>query len=61
MARRPGVLVQTPKSDIYVVMLAIALGGIVLGCLLMTLVLGGYGFSTKASSAASTSQVAGIA
>jgi len=51
-ARRPGVLVQAPKSDIYVVMLAIALGAMFIGCLLMTLILSSYNFSTKVSSVA---------
>jgi hypothetical protein len=41
--------VQAPKSDIFVVMLAIALGAIILGCLLMTIQLAGYGFSTTVS------------
>ncbi len=49
---RPGVFVQTPKSDIFVVMLGIALGAMVLGCLLLVLVLNRYGFSTKVSSVA---------
>jgi hypothetical protein len=59
--RRPGILVQSPKSDIYVVMLAIALGCIVLGCLLLAMLFGGYGFSTKVSSAASQYQTASLA
>jgi hypothetical protein len=49
--RRPGVLVQSPKSDIYVVLLGISLGAILLGCLLMTLLLARYGFSVKAAAA----------
>jgi hypothetical protein len=61
VARRPGVLVQSAKSDIFVVMLAIALGSIVLGCLLMIILFGGYGFSTKVSSVSSTAAVSSIA
>ena len=48
-AARPagrGVLVQQPKSDIFVVLLSIALGAILLGALLMLLVWGRYGYST---------------
>ncbi len=48
--RRGGVLVQAPKSDIYVVMLAIALGSMVIGSLLMILILSNYNFSAKVSS-----------
>jgi hypothetical protein len=44
---RPGVLVQAPKSDIYVVLLGIALGAIFLGCLFLLLILNHYGFKTK--------------
>jgi len=43
------VFVQQPKSDIFVVMLSVALGAMVLGCLLLILVLNRYGFSTKVS------------
>ncbi len=46
---RPGVFVQTPRSDVYVAMLGVALGAMVLGCLLLILILGRYGFQTKAS------------
>jgi hypothetical protein len=49
--------VQAPKSDIYVVMLGIALGSLVLGCLLMTLILSSYGFSTKVSSVSNAQEV----
>jgi hypothetical protein len=41
------VVIQSPKSDIFVVLLGISLGAIVLGCLLLTLVFSRYGFSTK--------------
>ena len=46
---RGGVFVQTPRSDIFVVLLAVSLGAIVLGCLLLLLVLNRYGFSSKAT------------
>lgn len=39
-----------PKSDIFVVMLGIALGAIVLGCILMFWVFGSHGFSITVSS-----------
>ncbi|MGO9464552.1 MAG: hypothetical protein ACLQIB_24315 [Isosphaeraceae bacterium] len=55
------VLVQAPKSDIYTVMLGIALGALVIGCLLMTLILNNYGFSTKVSSVTVNDQVARLA
>jgi hypothetical protein len=42
---RPGVFVQTPRSDIFVVMLGIALGAMVLGCLLLLLIVNQYGMS----------------
>ena len=44
-----GVFVQTPRSDIFVVLLGVALGAIVLGCLLLLLVMNRYGFSSKVS------------
>ena len=46
-----GVYVQSPKPDIYVALLAVALGAMILGCLLLVLVLNRYGFSTKVSAA----------
>lgn len=46
---RPGVFVQAPRSDIYVAMLGIALGAMILGCLLLVLVLNRYEFKTKAA------------
>jgi hypothetical protein len=45
--RRPGVLVPSPKSDIYVTLLGISLGAIVVACLLMVLLLTQYGFSVS--------------
>jgi hypothetical protein len=49
LAGRPGVFVQTPKSDIYVVMLGIVLGAMIIGCLLMVLILSRYEFKIKVS------------
>ncbi len=48
-AARParGVYVQQPKSDIYVLLLSIALGAILLGSLLLLLVWGRYDYKTK--------------
>jgi len=43
-----GVYVQSPKSDIFVVLLGVAFGAMLLGCLLLILVWNRYGFSTKA-------------
>ena len=60
--RRPGgVLVQSPKSDIFVVMLGIALGAVVLGCILMLIMFGRYSFSTKVSALPQPPQVTSIA
>ena len=56
-----GVYVQAPKSDIYVVMLAISLGAILLGCLLLGLVMNGYDFKTSATALApSNSPASGL-
>jgi hypothetical protein len=54
-------VIQSPKSDIFVVMLGIALGAILLGCLLMTIVLSRYSFSTKVSAVSSLPRAASIA
>jgi hypothetical protein len=48
-AGRPGVFVQTPRSDIYVALLGIALGAMIVGCILLALVLKRYEFSVKAA------------
>lgn len=48
-AGRPGVFVQAPRSDVYVAMLAVALGAILIGCLLLVLKLKDYDFETKAT------------
>jgi hypothetical protein len=42
------VLVQKPQSDVYVALLAVALGAMVLACLLLLLVWWRYDFKTKA-------------
>jgi hypothetical protein len=52
--RRPGVLVQAPKSDIYVALLGISLAALVLACLLMLLMLNRYSWSVKVASVAVT-------
>ncbi len=44
---RPGVFVQTPKSDIYVTMLGIALGAMLIGSILLVLILAKYDFKVK--------------
>ena len=49
-ATQRGVYVQAPKSDIFVVLLGVALGSMIVGCLLMFLVLNRYGFSRKVTS-----------
>jgi hypothetical protein len=46
------VLVQAPKSDIFVAMLGVAAGAILLSCLLMLLILWRYDFKTNAKLAA---------
>jgi hypothetical protein len=59
--RRPGVLVQSPKSDIYVVLLGISLGAIVISCILMLVMLARYNFNTKVSAIAPPAAAAAIA
>jgi len=58
---RPGVFVSTPKSDIYVVLLSIALGSMVLGSLLLVLILSRYDFKLKVSSLSPPSQASTLA
>lgn len=48
-ARGGRVLVQTPKSDVFVALLGVSLGAILLGCLLLALHLNRYEFQTKVS------------
>ena len=43
-AGRPGVYVATPKSDIYVTLLGVALGAMVLANLLLVILWGRYEF-----------------
>lgn len=50
-ARQRGVLVQAPKSDIYVALLGISLAAILIGCLLMILLLGSYEWKIKVAAA----------
>jgi len=59
-ARQRGVLVQAPKSDIYVALLGISLAAILIGCLLMILLLGQYGWSTKVAAVAPPSLTTAI-
>jgi len=46
------VLVQSPKSDIFVALLGVALGAIVMACLLMLMILWRYEFKVNAKLAA---------
>jgi hypothetical protein len=50
--------VQSPKSDIYVTMLGIALGAILIASLLLIMIFSRYGFSTKVSALSGPSQLA---
>jgi hypothetical protein len=42
-------MVPAAKSDVYVAMLGVALGAILIGCLMLVLVLNRYEFKTKVS------------
>jgi hypothetical protein len=53
--------VQSPKSDIYVVLLGIALGAIVISCLILVRIFATYNFSTKAAALPGPSQVVSVA
>jgi hypothetical protein len=44
-----GVYVQKPQSDVFVVLLGVALGAMLLGCLFLALKLNQYGFSVTPS------------
>lgn len=46
---RPGVYVQTPKSDVFVALLGVALGAMIIACILLVLVWKRYDFKTKAA------------
>ncbi|MBV8557130.1 MAG: hypothetical protein JO116_16325 [Planctomycetaceae bacterium] len=48
-AGRPGVFVQAPRSDVYVALLSVALGAMIVGCILLVLILRRYDFKTKVS------------
>jgi len=48
-AGRPGVFVQAPQPDIYVALLGVALGAMILGCILLLMILMRYDFKTKVS------------
>jgi hypothetical protein len=52
------VYVATPKSDVYVVMLAVSLGAMLLGALLFVLILARYDFKTKVSTNAAGGSIA---
>lgn len=52
VGRRPGVLVQSPKSDIFVALLGVALGAMVIATLLMLILLWRYDFKVNAKVAA---------
>ncbi len=45
---RPGVFVTTPKSDVFVALLGVALGSMILATLLLVLLLGRYDFKVAA-------------
>ena len=52
-ARPPGggrIMIQTPRSDVYVALLGVSLAAILIGSLLLVGVWGRYGYSTKAAS-----------
>ena len=49
-ATQRGVYVQSAKSDVYVALLGVALGAMVIGCLLLLLVLRTYNFEMKVTS-----------
>ena len=59
--RRPGVVIQTPKSDVYVAMLGISLGAIIIACILMVLIFSKYEFKTKVSGLTAPSRIATLA
>ena len=54
-------LVQSPKSDIYVVLLSVALGAIIISCLIMVRIFTNYGFSTKVSALPGPAPVVSVA
>ena len=60
-ARNPRVLVQSPKSDIFVALLGIALGAILISCILMFVMLYRYNFSTKVSAVVPSASATALA
>jgi hypothetical protein len=54
------VLVQSPKSDIFVVLLSVALGAIIISTLIMVRIFVAYGFSTKAVALPAPAQVGSL-
>ena len=51
-----GVVVSSPKSDIYVALLAVALVAMIIGCILMVMILQRYEFKIKVASTTSTAR-----
>lgn len=45
-APQRGVYLQKPRSDVYVALLGVALGAMIIGCLLLVLLWGRYDYST---------------
>lgn len=46
---RPGVYVQSPKSDVFVALLGVSLAAMLIACILLILVWKRYEFTTKAA------------
>jgi hypothetical protein len=59
--RGPRVLVQSPKSDIYVALLGVALGAIVISVILMIVLWSRYDFKTKVSAASPAPRAVALA
>jgi hypothetical protein len=53
--------VQSPKSDIYVVLLGVSLGAIVISVILMIVLFGRYEFKTKVSALPSAPRAVALA
>lgn len=58
---RPGVYVQTPKSDVFVALLGVSLGAMIIACILLVLVWKRYDFKTKAALAPPAATAAQLA
>ena len=52
---------QSPKSDIFVALLGIALGAILISCILMFVMLYRYNFSTKVSAVVPSASATALA